>query len=120
MKNTTLTRIEVALHLKTHEEKDLSSRLLAIFFTVCLGGCILAVGYFAWEIFSISRPTLAEIPEENSRIYIEHCYRRKEKAEITDPVDVAFLRHLFGRQYEAVFDNPICPFDIIRISFVHG
>ena len=80
----------------------------------------MAVGYFAWEIFSISRPTLTEIPDENSRIYIEQHYRRKERAEITDPVDVAFLRRLFERQYEAVFDNPICPFDIIKISFVHG
>lgn len=86
---------------------------------VALGVVAILAGCLAWEIFSLFTVTRTEVPAAESRIWLEQDHAGRGKTEITDPEDVAFLRQLFGHPYEAVFDDPICPFDAVKISFEH-
>ena len=86
---------------------------------LALVAILILAGYIACEAFFLFRATLTKIPAAESRIYLEQHHAYSGRTEITDPEDVAFLKQLFGRQYRAAFDDPICPFDIVKISFVH-
>lgn len=80
---------------------------------------VFVMGCLAWAVVDQFATALTKVPSPNSRIYLERRHRFSGSVEITDPTDIAFLMRLFGRRYVAQFDTPSCPFDIVRISFVH-
>ena len=77
---------------------------------VCLG---------LW-VFHTLQDEETPIPDPRGSIRLTTAFRGVEKsAKITDPHEVAFLRQLFGQSYTAGYDDPICPFNLVRLTFYY-
>ena len=76
---------------------------------------LLSAGWFYWQLFATFRPAVTRVPHPESEIRLTI-----DAFGETRTVEVAFLRRLFGRSYVADWDDPICPFGPITITFVHG
>ena len=96
-------------------------RVRAFFKYALTGLTLLGLGWFGLTIFNLFWPADTKVPDPRSTITITISAKTTRTAEVTDPEDAAFLRHVFGRPYATFFDAPSCPFEYVTISFArHG